>query len=86
MLQAAVDVGHLPAEDNEAAALIERFIRAAVGAAQHRGELTGSPDGLTDMLMGAVLGMAFQLGRSDSARADRMLDQLQIVLEKGLTA
>jgi hypothetical protein len=38
------------------------------------------------MLMGAVLGMAFQLGRSDSARADRMLDQLQIVLEKGLTA
>lgn len=86
MVQAAVDVGHLPAEDNEAAALIERFIRAAVGAAQHRGELTGSPDGLTDMLMGAVLGMAFQLGRSDSARADRMLDQLQIVLEKGLTA
>jgi AcrR family transcriptional regulator len=84
IVQAAVGLEHLPAGEN-AAALIERFIRAAVRAAEHRGELAGSPDGLTDMLMGVVLGMAFQLGRSDDDRADRMLDQLHTVLAKGLT-
>ena len=85
LVQAAVDVEHLPSAKNEAAALIERFIRAAVGAAEHRGELTRSPDGLTDMLMALFWGMAFQLGHCDDERAGRMLDQLHSVLERGLT-
>ena len=86
LVQSAVDNEHLPSQGNEAAALIERFIRAAVGAAVHRGELTGANDGLPDTLMAVIWGMAFQLGRSDDARADRMLEQLHTVLEKGLTA
>lgn len=83
LVQSAVDVEHLPG-DCEAAALIERFIRAAVGAAVHRGEIAGPADGLIDMLTAVVWGMAFQLGRGDDARADRMLEQLSGVLERGV--
>ncbi len=85
LVQSAMDVGHLPTRDGEAAALIERFVSAAVGAAVHRGEITRIPAGLTDMLMGLVWGMAFQQARSDEAGTDRMLDQLRVVLEHGLT-
>ncbi|MCW1957361.1 MAG: TetR/AcrR family transcriptional regulator [Mycobacterium sp.] len=86
LVQSAIDVEHLPHGQGEAAALIERFIRAAVGAAVHRGEINQVPEGLTDLLMGLVLGMAYQQGRSDDAGTDRMLDQLRVVLEDGLTA
>lgn len=86
LVQAAVDAEHLPAAHNEAAALIDGFIRNAVRAAEHRGELGRPPDGLADMLMALVWGMAFQLGRCDDARADRMLEQLRTVLQRGLPA
>lgn len=86
LVQAAVDAEHLPAAQNEAATLIDGFIRHAVRAAQCRGELTGRSDGLADMLMALVWGMAFQLGRSDEARAERMLEQLRAVLQRGLPA
>lgn len=85
LVQSAMDVERVPAGEGEAAALIERFIRAAVGSAVHRGEVTRVPDGLIDMLTGLVWGMAFQSGRSDDAAADRMLDQLRVLLERGLT-
>ena len=85
LVQSAMDVDHLPTREGEAAALIERFVRAAVGAAVHRDEITRVPDGLTDMLMGLVWGMAFQQARSDDDAADRMLDELRVVLEHGLT-
>lgn len=86
LVQSAIDVEHLPGGDGEAAALIERFVRAAVCAAVHRGEISRVPDGLTDMLMGLIWGMAFQMRRGDDERADHMLDQLRGVLEHGLTA
>ncbi len=86
LVQSAADNEHLPSRDNEAAALIERFIRAAVATAEYRGELAVVPDGLTDTLMAMIWGMAFQLGRSDDDQADRMLSQLHTVLQKGLTA
>lgn len=85
LVQSAMDVEHLPARDGEAAALIERFVRAAVGAAVYRGEITRIPDGLTDMLTGLVWGMALKQARNDDAGTDRMLDQLRVVLEHGLT-
>lgn len=84
LVQSAMDSDHLPSGEGEAAALIERFVRAAVAAAAHRGEIARIPDGLTDMLVGLVWGMAFEISRGDHARADRMLDQLRIVLERGL--
>ena len=86
LVQSAMDVEHAPSGEGEAAALIERFVRAAVAAAAHRGEIERSPDGLTEVLMGLVWGMAFQLGRGDRATADRMLAELQLVLKRGLTA
>lgn len=85
LVQSAIDVEHLPARDGEAAALIERFVRAAVGTAVHRGEITRIPDGLTDMLTALVWGMAFQQARKDDTGTDRVLEQLRIVLEHGLT-
>jgi AcrR family transcriptional regulator len=84
LVQSAVDREHLPTTDNEAAALIERFVRAAVGAAEHRGELTGASAGLTDMLIAVVWGMAFHLGRIDDEQAARIIEQLRVVLETGL--
>ena len=86
LVQSAMDVEHAPSGEGEAAALIERFVRAAVAAAAHRGEIERIPDGLTEVLMGLVWGMAFQLGRGDRATADRMLAELQLVLKRGLTA
>ena len=85
LVQSAVDVEHLPNGEGEAAALIERFVRAAVAAAVHRGEITGAPDGLADMLVGLIWGAAFQQGRIDETATARMLDQLRVLLEHGLT-
>lgn len=85
LVQSAMDTERVPSGDGEAAALIERFVCAAVAAAVHRGEIDGAPDGLTDLLMGVIWGMAFQLGRSDDGRGDRMLEQVQVILDRGLT-
>jgi AcrR family transcriptional regulator len=86
LVQSAMDVDHLPAGDGEAAVLVERFLRAAVGAAAYRGEIDGdAPEGLTDMLIAMVWGMAVQIGRGNDARADRMLDRLRTALDRGLT-
>ena len=82
LVQSAVDVEHLPGAENDSAALIEGFLRAAVGAAQHRGELTGPPEAVTDLLVALVWGMAFQFGHSDDASAGRMLDQLRAALTR----
>ena len=84
LVQAVMDAGHTPARGRRAAGLVERFVRTAVGSALKRGEIRGDPDGFTDMLTGMVWGTAFQLGRGDAARADRMLDQLCGVLDQGL--
>ena len=86
LVQSAIDVDHLPSGDSEAAALIERFVRAAVGAAVQRGEIRQRPEGLTDLLMGMIWGMAFQSGRGDDTRADLMLERLCDLLEGGLAA
>ena len=76
-------------ERNDAVALIESFIREAVGSAISRGELPPGidTDELTDTLMGVVWGTAFQVSRGrnrDSVRADRMLGQLGALLDHGL--
>lgn len=84
LVQAAMDVGHLPGGDSDAAVLVERFVRASVSSAVRRGEIEDEADGLSDMLMGLVWGAAFQIGRGNSERADRMLDQLCGVLHQGL--
>ena len=84
LVQAAVDVQHLPAGECQAADLVERFVRTAVGLAARRGEVVDDPEGLTDMLLGLIWGTAFQIGRGNSERADRMLEQLCGVLDQGL--
>lgn len=84
LVQAAMDDQHLPAGDCHAATLVERFVRAAVVSAVRREEVRQDADGLADMLMGLVWGAAFQIGRGNSARADRMLEQLGGVLDQGL--
>ena len=86
LVQSAVDAEHLPAGHAEAAALIERFIRVAVSAATRRDEIQPPPEGLADLLMGLIWGMAFQLCRGDDARADQMLDRLCVLLDQGLAA
>ena len=55
-----------------------------MGSALRRGEVEGEAEGLTDMLMGLVWGAAFQIGRGNSERADRMLEQLCGMLDQGL--
>lgn len=84
LVQAAMDDHHLPAGESHSAALVERFIRSAVASAERRGEVTQTADGLADMLSGLVWGAAFQIGRGNRARADRMLEQLGGVLDQGL--
>lgn len=84
LVQSVMDVGHIPAGGQLAAALIERFVHRAVGSAILRGEISADQDGLTDMLTGMVWGTAFQLARGDGLRADRMLAQLCGVLDQGL--
>ena len=84
LVQAAMDDQHLPAGESHAATLVERFVRGAVASAVVRGEVTEEADGLADMLLGLVWGAAFQIGRGNSDRADRMLEQLGEVLDQGL--
>lgn len=84
LVQAAIDDAHLPTGECRAATLVERFVHGAVGSAVRRGEVSRDPDGLADMLMSLVWGAAFQIGRGNSARAERMLGQLGEVLEQGL--
>ena len=84
LVQAAMDVGHLPGGDCRASALVERFVRNAVGSALRRGEVEGEAEGLSDMLMGLVWGAAVQIGRENGERADRMLEQLCGMLDQGL--
>lgn len=84
LVQAAMDDQHLPAGECHAATLVERFVRSAVASAQRRGEVTQAADGLADMLLGLVWGAAFQIGRGNRVRADRMLDELGGVLDQGL--
>jgi hypothetical protein len=79
-----MDDHHLPAGECHAASLVERFVHDAVVSAVRRGEVSGEIDGLVDMLMSMVWGAAFQIGRGNSARADRMLEQLGEVLDQGL--
>lgn len=84
LVQSAMDVQHLPGGECQAATLVERFVRGAVGSAVRRHEVDGDAEGLTDMLMGLVWGAAFQIGRGNRERADRMLDQLCGMLDQGL--
>jgi hypothetical protein len=84
LVQAAMDVAHLPGGECRAAALVEQFVHGAVGSAVRRGEVDEDPEALTDMLMGLVWGAAFQIGRGNAARADRMLEQLCGMLDQGL--
>ncbi len=84
LAQAVMDVGHLPGGDCQAADHVERFVRDAVGSAVRRGEVDAAADGLADMLMGLVWGAAFQIGRGNSERADRMLEQLCGMFDQGL--
>ncbi len=84
LVQSAIDDQHLPADACHAATLVEGFVRGAVVSAVRRGEVGQEADGLPDMLMGLVWGAAFQIGRGNSARADRMLEQLGGVLDQGL--
>ncbi len=86
LVQAVMDVGHIPVGGRRAAEIIERFVRNAVGAAVQRGEISADPEGLAEMLMGLVWGTAFQLGRGDTVRADRMLTQLRALLDRGLVS
>ncbi len=84
LVQAAMDDQHLPADECNAATLVERFVRSAVASAARRGEVTEEAEGLGDMLLGLVWGAAFQIGRGNRERADRMLEQLGGVLDQGL--
>jgi TetR/AcrR family transcriptional repressor of uid operon len=84
LVQAGMDVQHLPGGDCQAANLVERFVRIAVASAVRRGEVSDGAEGLTDMLMGLVWGAAFQIGRGNSERADRMFEQLCGMLDQGL--
>lgn len=84
LVQSAMDVGHLPGGDCQAAGHVERFGRDAVGSAVRRGEVDTEADGLADMFTGLVWGAAFQIGRGSSERADRMLEQLCGMFDQSL--
>ena len=84
LVQAAIDDQHLPAGEPHAATQVERFVRGAVASAVRRGEVAAEAEGIGDMLLGLVWGAAFQIGRGNRERADRMLEQLGGVLDQGL--
>ncbi len=86
LVQAVMDVGHIPAGGHRAGEIIERFIRTAVASAVQRGEISADPEALTEMLVGLVWGSAFQVGRGDPVCGDRMLDQLCALLDRGLVS
>lgn len=75
--------------DSDPALIIERFVGDAVAAAIERGELgsDADTDALTDTLTGVLWGAAFQVSRRlqpDRVRADRMLGQLDALLDHGV--
>lgn len=86
LLQSAIDVEHLPPGKSDAAVLVERFVRAAVVAAAQRGEIRHTAEGLTELLMGLIWGMVFQLCRGDDSHSDDVLDRLGVLLDHGLAA
>ena len=74
---------------SDPAMIIERFVGDAVAAAIERGELgsEADTDALTDTLTGVLWGAAFQVSRRlqpDRVRADRMLGQLDALLDHGV--
>ncbi|HPX37639.1 MAG TPA: TetR/AcrR family transcriptional regulator [Mycobacterium sp.] len=88
LVQSAMEARHAPL-DRDPAAIIDRFVRDAVAAAIERQELGPDvdTDGLTDTLTGVLWGAAFQVSRRlhpDRVRADRMLGQLDALLDHGV--
>jgi len=86
LVQSVIDIEHLPPGKSDAAALVERFVRAAVAAAAQRGEIRQAAEGLTELLTGMIWGMAFQLCRGDDTHSDEVLDRLGVLLDQGLAA
>lgn len=90
LVQSAMEAHHAPL-DRDPAIIIERFVRDAVATAIERGELGAEvevdTDALTDTLTGVLWGAAFQVSRRlhpDRVRADRMLGQLDAILDHGV--
>lgn len=75
--------------ERDPAAIIERFVSDSVATAIERQELSPDvdTDALTDTLTGVLWGAAFQVSRHlhpDRVRADRMLGQLDALLDHGV--
>lgn len=88
LVQSAMEAHHAPL-DRDPAIIIERFVRDAVATAIERQELGADvdTDALTDTLTGVLWGAAFQVSRRlhpDRLRADRMLGQLDAILDHGV--
>lgn len=88
LVQSAMEARHVPA-DRDPAAIVERFVKEAVAAAVQRGEVAADADtdALSDTLTGVLWGAAFQVSRGtrpDRVRADRMLGQLDALLDHGV--
>ena len=88
LVQSAMEARHMPPE-RDPVVIIERFVREAVAAAIGRGELgaNADTDALTDALTGVLWGAAVQVSRRlrpDRVRADRMLGQLDALLDRGM--
>ena len=88
LVQSAMEAHHEPLE-RDPAVIIDEFVRDSVAAAIERGELgpDADTDALTDTLTGVLWGAAFQVSRRlhpDRVRADRMLGQLDALLDHGV--
>lgn len=88
LVQSAMEARHVDV-DRDPAVIIERFVRDAVAAAIEREELGTDvdTDALTDTLTGVLWGAAFQVSRRlhpDRVRADRMLGELDALLDHGV--
>lgn len=88
LVQSAMEARQVDSE-SDPAMIIERFVGDAVAAAIERGELgsEADTDALTDTLTGVLWGAAFQVSRRlqpDRVRADRMLGQLDALLDHGV--
>lgn len=88
LVQSAMEARQVDSE-SDPAMIIERFVGDAVAAAIERGELgsDADTDALTDTLTGVLWGAAFQVSRRlqpDRVRADRMLGQLDALLDHGV--
>lgn len=88
LVQSAIQARGTPSA-RDPAVIIERFVRDAVAAAIGRGELGSGADtdALTDTLTGVLWGAAFQVSRrlpADRVRTDRMLGELDALLDHGV--